>query len=221
MLRQWQQGKVERERERDSKFRVLFHPAVIPLPSMQQLTKMANAQLCTFLVLGLLHGTSLFIDTHGILGNHAQKQNEWLLLWPCFFTISNVSHTMSAIQFSTNVQDCHNMSKLYLVHRMPLGLHGILLVVLSIQVPVVPTYHGTTWYIPGISHYLASPYQYQLPTYHGTTWYIPGIPHYLTPHCQFQVQKQKQLRHKQSKMLSVQNRQEQRLAIYMLIRLKK
>ena len=30
----------------------------------------------------------------------------------------------------TNVQDCHNMSKLYLVHFRPLGLHGVFLVAL-------------------------------------------------------------------------------------------
>ena len=31
----------------------------------------------------------------------------------------------------TNVQDCHNMSKLYFLHLRPLGLHGIFLVVKS------------------------------------------------------------------------------------------
>ena len=46
----------------------------------------------------------------------------------------------------TNVQDCHKMSKLYLVHLRPLGLHGILVVVLSIQVPVVPS---CPWDNPG------------------------------------------------------------------------
>ena len=50
---------------------------------------------------------------------------------------------------TTNVQDRHNMSKLYLVHLRPLGLHGIFLVVLSIQVAVVPSCHGTTRDIPG------------------------------------------------------------------------
>ena len=50
-------------------------------------------------------------------------------------------------KFNTNVQDCHKMSKLYLVHLRPLGLHGIFLVVLSIQVAVVPSCHGTTWNI--------------------------------------------------------------------------
>ena len=127
-------------------------------------------------MLGFLHGTSLFIDTHAILGNHAQKQNEWLLLWPHFFTISIVSHAMSAIHFSTDVQDCHSMSKLYLVHLRPLGLHGMYLVVLSIQVPVVPNCHGTTRYIPGIPHYLTPPCQSQVPTYHGTTWDNLGHP---------------------------------------------
>ena len=45
------------------------------------------------------------------------------------------------------------MLKLYLVHLRPLGLHGILVVILSIQVPVVPSCHGTTQDIPGTLHH--------------------------------------------------------------------
>ena len=84
----------------------------------------------------------------------------------------------------------HNMPKLYLVHLRPLGVHGIFIVVLSIQVPVVPSWHGTTRDIPGTSHYLTSPCQFHVwvvPSCHGTTWDILGTSHYLTPPCESQV----------------------------------
>ena len=108
------------------------------------------------------------------------------------------------------------MSKLYLVHLRPLGLHGIFLVVLSIQVAVVPRCNGTTRDIPGTSHYLTPPCQSQVPVVpscHGTTRDIPlptttlpvpgpscpnfswdninpghpGTSYYLIPLCQSQV----------------------------------
>ena len=115
----------------------------------------------------------------------------------------------------TNVQDCHKMSKLYLVHLRPLGLRRIFLVVLSIQVAVVPSCHGTTWDIPGTSLYLTPPSQSQLSQVAmgqprtsrdiplpNTTLPVPGpscpkLPwdnlghprtsYYLTPPCQSQV----------------------------------
>ena len=49
------------------------------------------------------------------------------------------------------------MSKLYLVHLRPLGLHGIFLVVLCIQVAVVSSCHGTTRDILRTSSYLTPP----------------------------------------------------------------
>ena len=60
----------------------------------------------------------------------------------------------------TNVQDCHKMSKLYLVHLRPLGLHGIFLVVLSIksQLSQVAMRHpGTSREPPTTLHHPASP----------------------------------------------------------------
>ena len=90
--------------------------------------------------------------------------------------------TMLTTMLTTNVQDCHKMSKLYLVHLRPLGLHGILLVVLSIQVAVVPSCL-TTWDILGTSHYLTPPCQSQVrvvPSFHGTYRDIPGTSPYLT-----------------------------------------
>ena len=79
------------------------------------------------------------------------------------------------------------MSKLYLVHLRPLGLHGILVVVLSTQVPVVPS---CPWDNPG--HPRNPPLFYtNLPVPDAKLpWDNPGHPgnlHYLTPSCQSQV----------------------------------
>ena len=85
-------------------------------------------------------------------------------------------------KWATNVQNCHKISKLYLVHLRLLRLHGIFLVVLSIQVPVVPSCHGTTQDILGTPHYLTPPCQSQVwvvPSCHGTTKDIPGTSQYL------------------------------------------
>ena len=76
------------------------------------------------------------------------------------------------------------MSKLYLVHLRPLGLHGIFLVVLSIHMAVVPSCHGTTREPPPTLHHPASPRSQLSQVAMGQ----PGTSHYLPPPCQSQVQ---------------------------------
>ena len=82
----------------------------------------------------------------------------------------------------------HNMSKLYLVHLRPLGLHEIFLVVLNIPrsqlSQVAMGQHGTSWEAPPTLHHPASPRSQLSQVAMGQ----PGTSHYLPPPCQSQVQ---------------------------------